>query len=799
MRTPSVSLRCEPNDSNTSLRNRIAPAPQDPLRPLKLIEASFPGSGLDAFYPCFTQAVHALRHMLIWKGVYERPSQAPVLAPFAQTSFPEVRRDKLIPGIILGKREFAELAQQRPSPFAEADKALSNLLPPDLIAAIDRVAALGHNIVQDRAERTKRIKTIVSMLRPLRAALDSLKSDEARAISSEFNVAFSAACISAMQWPDVRLPLFMLTGFPVVGDIPDSMVYRLDEQPAETAFHLFTEQNIIKTNSMRDKLCHKATRPENRERIEACWQRTKEEIEEGLVQGPFSRAEMDKKMGRGLWRPLPRSAIFQKQKWRCIDDGKRSGHNKATSLHERIVCPRSDFPAMIAREFAKRAYVGSPLTSTGMEHGTDDLFAAYRRVPTSQPRYTCVMVWDSDNNDIVYCIVPGHNFGLTSAVLNFNRLPHFMISAARCLLGICAEHYFDDVDTAEPSFCLGSGQRAAVFFFNKGVCGFNFEDKKHVEMDLDNEFLGVVTDFDAWHDGIVKMDITKKRRISIKAIVAGINESQSLPSGLAGTLFGKSRFAISPCFSSVGTACLHPFMTRSYTARITAITPELRDSLEFIDFLMDHLRAFTLPTLPPAGDKVVIFTDASGKKRTPTRAPRGHLGFVCFHPIFGTWHSDCAMPPSMVTLFDKIKMRKTYIGHFEMIAAIVPFLTLPAEWFKHQDVELWIDNSQALGCFIKGYAGTFDCAKLVNLFKLAIARLQLRSIFIDYVPSESNISDIPSRINEPPKDGDAECWAIMGDFIQSVLPSLADEDGEWLSFVQIACSVWPELASSYSL
>ena len=91
----------------------------------------------------------------------------------------------------------------------------------------------------------------------------------------------------------------------------------------------------------------------------------------------------------------------------------------------------------------------------------------------------------------------------------------------------------------------------------------------------------------------------------------------------------------------------------------------------------------------------------------------------------------------MVTLFDKIKMRKTYIGHFEMIAAIVPFLTLPAEWFKHQDVELWIDNSQALGCFIKGYAGTFDCAKLVTFSSL-------RLLAYNFAPF-SSIMFLPSR------------------------------------------------------
>ena len=84
-----------------------------------------------------------------------------------------------------------------------------------------------------------------------------------------------------------------------------------------------------------------------------------------------------------------------------------------------------------------------------------------------------------------------------------------------------------------------------------------------------------------------------------------------------------------------------------------------------------------------------------------------------------------------------------------------------------------------IGSFIKGkgYASHYDCAKLVNLFEFGIARLHMRSIFINYVPSDSNIADIPSRFFEPPKSEDPECWEIMGTFITSIIPALADHTG----------------------
>lgn len=115
-----------------------------------------------------------------------------------------------------------------------------------------------------------------------------------------------------------------------------------------------------------------------------------EEID--VVFGPVSGAQLDRKYGRGKWRAIKRSAIVQGEKVRCIDDAKRNGLNKATHMHETIVCRRSDFPAKVAKSFAARAVAaGQPVPM--IEHGLDDLFAAYRRAPTSQPQFTIVALW----------------------------------------------------------------------------------------------------------------------------------------------------------------------------------------------------------------------------------------------------------------------------------------------------------------------------------------------------------------------------------------------------------------------
>jgi hypothetical protein len=60
----------------------------------------------------------------------------------------------------------------------------------------------------------------------------------------------------------------------------------------------------------------------------------------------------------------------------------------------------------------------------------------------------------------------------------------------------------------------------------------------------------------------------------------------------------------------------------------------------------------------------------------------------------------------------------------------------------------------------------------------------------DYVPSESNPADIPSRVHEMTAREAAEALRDLGDKIPMVLPEIATPEGEWRSYVDIASSIW---------
>ena len=63
---------------------------------------------------------------------------------------------------------------------------------------------------------------------------------------------------------------------------------------------------------------------------------------------------------------------------------------------------------------------------------------------------------------------------------------------------------------------------------------------------------------------------------------------------------------------------------------------------------------------------------------------------------------------------------------------------------RRRTVNHFIDNTAALSAFINGYSKATDMAKISNMFWLLLAGMRTRP-YLEYVPSLSNIADLPSR------------------------------------------------------
>ena len=76
------------------------------------------------------------------------------------------------------------------------------------------------------------------------------------------------------------------------------------------------------------------------------------------------------------------------------------------------------------------------------------------------------------------------------------------------------------------------------------------------------------------------------------------------------------------------------------------------------------------------------------------------------------------------------------------------------------------------------------------MFHFAFAKLGATSLWIDYVNSESNLADVPSRFHEMTAAERAVAALDLGAPVEAIIPEFADSNGQWLPFAQIARSVW---------
>ena len=138
---------------------------------------------------------------------------------------------------------------------------------------------------------------------------------------------------------------------------------------------------------------------------------------------------------------------------------------------------------------------------------------------------------------------------------------------------------------------------------------------------------------------------------------------------------------------------------------------------------------------------MVILTDASFS------ASHAWLGFVIYHPWNGCFWGGCPTPDWLMWLLAVHKARKTYIGQLEAAVLSAPYLSTPRHWLAGRPVCHYIDNMGALQSMIYGRSLDVDINRLVFVAGVCVAQLACDAWF-DYVPSASNLSDLPTRLDD---------------------------------------------------
>ena len=279
---------------------------------------------------------------------------------------------------------------------------------------------------------------------------------------------------------------------------------------------------------------------------------TAQEIDQGWAEGLFTKTQLDQAFGEGNWLPMQRFMHVQPSgKLRPIDNGRSCGHNSLSRALETIITNTPDFAAAACKEFLRlmQAHFRQPPAWAVPVFGSEDMKSAYRQLPNvpSEAPLLVIAIWHPQFQEIRYAIMRAHPFGLSSAVLNFNRLPALATALVRQSMATAAAFYFDDTGVFDLACCRGSGQEALQCVYQ--AFGATLDELKQQPMAVQRTFLGVLLDFAGATDKMrMQIDVKPGLREALKAEITAVLQADFLSSGQASKLRGRFRWASSAMY-----------------------------------------------------------------------------------------------------------------------------------------------------------------------------------------------------------------------------------------------------------
>ena len=722
----------------------------------------------------YLDAQRRLREHFVTNPAHVRPSPKHGRGGFATSQaaggrFVRPPADRLVPEADDKERHVeAALRAEIPSRAARAHWQM----PSDLKASIAFAAAEAGRLPALRRGRQRVLADVASGLEPLERFIRVQRPQPSHVaeVASRVHVALLCCIVDAMEWPDIEMPLNFLRGFDVLGDIADSGVYR--PLPERLSLDEFSRlyNGIMETNEQwLSEVTHMLSRRAERSSasdLESLEAATRKEVERGHIGPAMTEHELRRRFtrdGRLVVRVLPRFGVWQGEKLRPIDDGKVSLSNQAQRHKETITTPSFEFSFHVLDELARECIRrGIPIPEC--ELGLDDIAAAYRVVPTSQPEFTVAAVWYPSLARVVFHQVHGHPFGLATSVTNFNRVPECLCAFARRFFAAAVDHFFDDYMCVDLASARGSAQHCLDFLHN--AVRFPLEPRKRKHSSAVNVALGIEADLSKVSTcREVSYRPTPERVTSLVARLQAFRAARSMSPGEAASLLGSLGFTLTAAYGGVGRAAVQPLIQREHYDGHSGWTAALDAMCDYFIALLPRLPELRLQLGARAGGHLLVYTDAS---HSPSFSG---LGVVVFDTARGRrFISECRLPPWVFSLFAS---SDHVINQAELLAMVAARLTFP-DVFYGRSVLHFVDNTSALSAAVHGYSSKPDMAVLTNMLHSLDASLRVDA-FYEWVPSDANIADIPSRnpsLRDAGACGALERLGLIGDARRAMrLPS----------------------------
>lgn len=568
-----------------------------------------------------------------------------------------------------------------------------------------------------------------------------------------------------LDWPDKHLISDIQSGFKLTGNPIPSGILAPEFKPAilEEA-DLWKQAKFIKP-ALWSKVANQGTQPFSEE----LWRITLEECEDkGWLNGPFTWEQLENKF-QGKWLPCRRFGVFQRDKWRPIDDFSENGVNSAYTVCDKVHLRALDETVWLSvtlmrfmrdkgsvdfklstgqricgrlHEFWRsNHYAGRPMVKT------IDMKSAYKQFALHPDEYSksiiCIKNPKSEEVQGFECLTLP--FGSVSSVVCFNRISRLfqrVLNEARIL----ASSYYDDFPIVECEKLISSTQSTVRAI--SALLGFRLASEKEHDFSLKADLLGVTLDLEDSELKQVKVANKDSRLKEMETALSKIlSQGKVVPLTLP-ALFGRLQFCEGQLLGRQGRLALADIRTlERSSAAVVNLSNDLRQSFSM---LLQRLRCGKPRTIRASSPKppVLVFTDGACEMFGDNFV--GTIGGVMFVPSDSTWciRAFGARVDSKVMRMWADKGKKHLIGPVELFAVVTarqcwsPYLT--------DRVIFFVDHGGVLASLIKGSSKDPTWRQLLLHFEQLDADSPSMHWFAR-VPSPSNISDGPSR----------SCWTSL--------------------------------------
>ena len=458
-------------------------------------------------------------------------------------------------GVFRSMEQFVQVAKQLWHPFDE----LSNL-PDDIIVCVFRM------LIGSLEELTKmRLETICrwtkwakQLDREEKRVRESLRP-EVREVLKGKRLLLLERLATEIGWRVKHIHQELRSGFMLTGYAGPTGVFKTEVKPATMDKEQLMRDAKFLRPLILGKIANQQGVPEDEQ---ALYDLTMDEAKnKGWLEGPYDPAAVTEKQ-RGVWLPVRRFGIWQKGKYRPIDDMKENHLNDCFSSCDKVdLCAmdnvlwslcnlikfckyegRMQFTLSTGEKLSGEVHRTWKLQEATFEMTSFDLKSAYKQLPLHPDEYDCTVVSLKDPcSRAAKCFyrrtLP---FGSVASVLHFNRTARLLWRLG-LELGIVWGNYFDDYPCISHSLRKASTMAAVKGLF--GLLGFEFAEDKLAPFDITAEMLGVEVDLSHCKNGVTKVDNKQKRKDELVEVITELMDRESVVPAVLPSILGRMQFA----------------------------------------------------------------------------------------------------------------------------------------------------------------------------------------------------------------------------------------------------------------